>query len=77
MARQALIAGWEDPFPVKPVRVPVGGYAEGSIIPGTMVFGSLGPFSPGQAPIVLWFGKRDGGMFGAADGAQVGVLRVK
>ncbi|HEY3286947.1 MAG TPA: hypothetical protein VGJ96_07475 [Gemmatimonadaceae bacterium] len=77
MARQALIAGWEDPFPVKPVRVPVGGFAEGSLIQGTMVHASLGPFSPGQPPIQLGFGKRDGSAFSAADGAQLAILRVK
>lgn len=77
MARQALIAGWEDPFPVKPVRVPPGGYAEGTLIQGTMVFGSLGPFSPGQPPIALGFTKQDGSAFAASDGAQVGIIRVK
>lgn len=77
MARQALIAGWEDPFPVKPVRVPPGGYAEGTLIQGTMVFGSLGPFSPGQPPIALGFKKQDGSAFAASDGAQVGIIRVK
>ncbi|MHB8838196.1 MAG: hypothetical protein ACYC7F_04515, partial [Gemmatimonadaceae bacterium] len=77
MAREALVAGFEDPFPLKLVRVPVGGYAEGTIIPGTMVFGSLGPFSPGQPPVMLGFGKSDGGAFGATEGAQVGILRVR
>jgi hypothetical protein len=77
MARQALIAGWEDPFPVKPIRIPVGGYAEGPLMPGTMVYGVLGPFSPGQAALVLGFARKDGTALGATDGAQLGVLRVK
>ncbi|MBI2407639.1 MAG: Ig-like domain-containing protein [Gemmatimonadetes bacterium] len=77
MARQALIAGWLDPFPIKPVRVPVGGYAEGSIMPGTMVFGSLGPFSPSQPPVLLGYARQDGSAFGAGDGAQMAILRVK
>ena len=77
MARQALIAGWEDPFPVKPIRIPVGGFAEGPLLPGTMVYGVLGPFAPGQGGVVLGFTKKDGSGFGAMDGAQLGVLRVK
>ncbi|MBA4070853.1 MAG: hypothetical protein C0497_03315 [Gemmatimonas sp.] len=77
MARQALIAGWEDPFPVKPVRVPVGGYVEGPLMPGTMVYGALGPFSPGQGALVLGFARKDGSAFGLGEGAQLGILRVK
>ena len=77
MARQALIAEWEDPFPVKPVRVPVGGYAEGPLMPGTMVYGVLGPFAPGQGGLVLGFTKKDGSGFGVSEGAQLGILRVK
>jgi hypothetical protein len=77
MARQAIVAGWTEPFPIKPVRVPVGGYAEGSIMPGTMVFGSLGPFSPAQPPLLLGFARQDGSAFGASDGAQMAILRVK
>lgn len=77
MARQALIAGWEDPFPVKPIRIPVGGYAEGPLMPGTMVYGVLGPFSPGQGALVLGFKRKDGSAFGSGEGAQLGILRVK
>lgn len=77
MARQALIAGWEDPFPVKPIRIPVGGYAEGPLLPGTMVYGVLGPFSPGQGALVLGFARKDGSAFAAMEGAQLGILRVK
>lgn len=77
MARQALIAEWEDPFPVKPVRVPVDGFAEGPLMPGTMVYGVLGPFAPGQGGLVLGFTKKDGSGFGMGEGAQLGILRVK
>ncbi|MDP1890261.1 MAG: hypothetical protein Q8K55_05165 [Gemmatimonadaceae bacterium] len=77
MARQALIAGWEDPFPVKPIHIPVGGYAEGPLMPGTMVYGALGPFAPGQGGVVLGFAKKDGSGFGLSEGAQLGILRVK
>ena len=77
MARQAFVAGWEDPFPVKPIHITVGGYAEGPLIPGTMVYGGLGPFSPGQGGVVLGFTKQDGSGFVGADGAQMGILRVK
>jgi len=77
MARQATIAGFPDPFPVKPVRIPVGGWAEGGLVPGTMAFTSLGPFSPGQPPVVLGFTRTDGSLFGAGQGAQVTVIRVK
>lgn len=77
MARQALISGWPDEWPVKPVNVPFGGYAEGSLIQGTMVYTSFGPFPAGTSAAVLGFGKSAGGAFGKAEGAQVGVLRVK
>jgi len=77
MAREAKVAGWPDAFPVTPVRVPMGGYAEGPLLPGTMVYGSLGPFSPGSAAAVLGFARTDGGSFASADGAQLGVLRVR
>lgn len=77
MARQALVAGWEDPFPVKPLRIPVGGYGEGPLMPGTMVYGVLGPFSPGQGALVLGFARKDGSAFGVTEGAQIGILRVK
>lgn len=77
MARQALIAGWDDPFPVKPLRIPVGGYGEGPLMPGTMVYGVLGPFVPGQGALVLGFGRKDGSAFGSLEGAQLGILRVK
>jgi hypothetical protein len=76
MAREAIVANFTEPFPIKPVRVPVGGYAEGSIMPGTMVFGALGPFSPAQPPVQLGFARQDG-TFGAGDGAQMAILRVK
>lgn len=77
MARQALIAGWEDPFPVKPLRIPVGGYGEGPLMPGTMVYGVLGPFLPGQGALVLGFSRKDGSAFGALEAAQLGIVRVK
>ena len=77
MARQAFVAGWADPFPVKPIWIPVGGYAEGPLMPGTMVYGTLGPFSPGQGALVLGFARKDGSAFGSGDGAQLGILRVK
>ncbi len=77
MARQALVAGWEDPFPVKPLRIPVGGYGEGPLMPGTMVYGVVGPFAPGQGALVLGFRRKDGSAFGMAEGAQLGILRVK
>jgi hypothetical protein len=77
MARQATIAGFPSLFPVQPVRIPLGGYAEGMLVPGTMAFTSLGPFSPGQPPVVLGFTRADGSPFAAREGAQVGVVRVK
>lgn len=77
MARQALISGWPNAWPVVPVRVPFGGYAEGSLLQGTMVYGTLGPFSPASPPVVLSLTKSVGGAFAASDGAQLGVLRVR
>lgn len=77
MARQAFITGWDEPFPVKTVRVPLGGFAEGPLVPGTMVFGTLGPFTTGQSPVALTFSKKDGAPFAAGDGAQLGIFRVK
>ncbi len=77
MARQAFVAGWEDPFPVKPIHILVGGYAEGPLMPGTMVYGALGPFSPGQGALMLGFARKDGSAFGSGEGAQLGILRVK
>jgi hypothetical protein len=77
MARQALIAGWDDPFPVKPLRIPVGGYGEGPLMPGTMVYGVLGPFMPGQGALVLGFARKDGSAFSLSEGAQMGILRVR
>jgi hypothetical protein len=77
MARQALISGWPNAWPIVPVRVPYGGYAEGSLLQGTMVYGTLGPFSPGSPPAVLGFSKSAGGALTPADGAQLGVLRVR
>jgi hypothetical protein len=77
MARQATIAGFPDPWPLKLVYVPAGGYAEGPLIQGTMTFGSVGPYLPSPGPIVLGFTKQDGSAFGASDGAQLGILRVR
>lgn len=77
MARQATISGWEAAWPVVTVRVPKDGYAEGSVLQGTMVFGTYGPFANGAGASVLTFAKSGGGAFAPSDGAQLGVLRVR
>lgn len=77
MARQATIAGFVNAFPVVPVRVPNAGYVEGSIIPGTMVYGVLGPLGAGQGPVVLDFFRTNGVTFGPGEGAQFGVIRIR
>jgi len=77
MARQATIAGFSDPWPLKLFYVPAGGYAEGSLIQGTMTYGSVGPYVPSPGAIVLGFTKQDGSAFSISDGAQVGILRIR
>jgi len=77
MARLATITGFANAFPVVPVSVPFAGYAEGSIIPGTMVYGILGPLGAGQGPVVLGFSRTNGVVFGPSEGAQVGILRIR
>ena len=77
MAREAAISGFPNAFPIVPIRVPFAGYAEGPIIPGTMVYGMFGPVSAGQGPAVLDFFKTGGVRFAPTDGAQLGVFRVR
>ncbi len=77
MARQATIAGFPDQWPLKLFSVPAGGYAEGPLIQGTMTYGSVGPYVPSPGPLVLGFMKSSGSAFGASDGAQLGILRVR
>jgi hypothetical protein len=77
MKREAEIAGFPNPFPVTPVRVPYAGYAEGPIVPGTMVYGMLDPFGVGVGPISLSYGRTSGAPWAAADGAQLGIVRLR
>jgi len=77
MARQATISGFPNQFPLVPVFVPFAGYAEGPIIPGTMVYGVLGPLGLGQGPVVLDFFRTNGVPFARAEGAQLAVLRIR
>lgn len=77
MSRQAAISGFPNDFPIVPVRVPFAGYAEGSLIPGTMVYTVLGPLGAGQGPVVLNFFRTNGVGFAASEGAQVGVFRTR
>jgi len=77
MARQAFVSLWPDSFPVRPVHVPNAGLAEGSLLPGTMVYLSLGPFAAGQGATVLGMAKSAGGAFSVGEGAQLGILRVR
>jgi hypothetical protein len=77
MARQATLSGFVNQFPVVPVKVPYAGYAEGSIIPGTMVYGVLGPLGATQGPVVLDFFRTNSVMFAPSEGAQFGVIRIR
>jgi len=77
MARQAAISGFSNDFPVVPVRVPFAGYAEGPIIPGTMVYSVLGPLGAAVGPVVLNYFRTNGVGFGASEGAQLGVFRIR
>jgi hypothetical protein len=77
MAREATIAGFPNTFPVVPVRIPFAGYAEGPIIPGTMVYTLFGPAAAGQGPAVLDFFKTGGLTFAPSEGAQLGIVRLR
>ena len=77
MARQATVSGFSRAFPIAPVRVPFGGYAEGPIIPGTMVYSMLGPLGAEQGPAVLNFFRTNGLPFAPGEGAQIGVFRIR
>lgn len=77
MARQAQISGWPMAWPIMAVRLPIGGYAEGPLVQGTMVWLWLGPFSPGTPSVGLTMGRTDGGGLDAGLGARLGILRVK
>ncbi len=77
MAREATLAGFQHPFPVVPVQVPFAGYAEGPIIPGTMVYTMFGPTAAGQGPAVLNYFRPSGVPFAPADGAQLGIVRLR
>ena len=76
MAREATLAGFPNQFPVVPVRIPFAGYAEGPIIPGTMVYTIFGP-ATGSGPAVLNFFRTDGVPFAPADAAQLGIVRLR
>ena len=77
MAGQAAISGFPNDLPVVPVRVPFAGYAEGPIMPGTMVYTVLGPLGAGVGPVVLNFFRSNGVAFGVSEGAQFGVFRTR
>jgi len=76
MARESTITGFPNIFPVVPVRIPYAGYAEGSIIPGTMVFTLFGP-AAGQGAAVVNYFNPSGVPFAPADGAQLGIVRLR
>ncbi|MHB1312778.1 MAG: hypothetical protein ACYC3L_12250, partial [Gemmatimonadaceae bacterium] len=76
MARESALTGFPNIFPVVPVRIPYAGYAEGSIIPGTMVFTLFGP-TTGQGAAVVNYASTSGVPFAPADRAQLGIVRLR
>ena len=76
MARESAVTGFPNAFPVVPVRIPFAGWAEGPIIPGTMVYTIFGP-QAGQGPAVLNYFKTGGFTFAPSDGAQLGIVRLR
>jgi hypothetical protein len=75
MAREAVISGFQDPFPLPLFSLPVGGYLQSQMLPGTMTHTALQPAS-GSGPVALRFTHQDLSPFAPAVGAQVSIFRM-
>ncbi len=75
MARQAVIAGFSDPFPLVTYLAAPGGSLRSSMLPGTMLHAII-PGGESGAPITFSFGTPELQPFRPALGAQLGILRL-
>ena len=75
MAREAVIAGFADPFPLSTYRLDPGGTLRSAMLPGTMMHALVTTGSPGS-PVRLGFTTPVFAPFPVAARAQVTVVRL-
>ena len=75
MAREAVVSGFTDPFPLPLFGLPNGGSLQSAMLTGTMTH-ALVQTAPGDARVSLRFTRQDLTAFPASAGAQVTIFRL-
>jgi hypothetical protein len=75
MAREAVISGFQDAFPLPVFSLRVGGFLQSQMLPGTMTHTAL-QAAGGSGPVALRFTHQDLSAFASGVGAQVSIFRL-
>ncbi|HVT40220.1 MAG TPA: IPT/TIG domain-containing protein [Gemmatimonadaceae bacterium] len=75
MAREAVVSGFTNPFPLPLYALRTGGFLQSAMLSGTMIH-TLLRTAPGDPPVSLRFTRQDLSAFPVLAGAQVTIFRL-